>query len=539
MSTRACDSPATWSFNWLCSRIDSASPSIGSTIVGGRLDAVEGKYHSDHTTFSQICKPQNIPKLHQHHQAPTNPMTHEAARSEYRNLGTGLTGTYGTNLYPSRTSEGYFHLPQASDGTAPHEHGPYYLSGVGAGLNSAQLRAGGNLSLDETHLSLTGNQAIPGPTIEEGPRHGRHPISAAQTNPYATGLTIDPRVLQLNNEEPYLGGGEHSPRACWAGQYLQNIAPRLPPTTSTTTHVSATSAFPTARVQGHLLTDGGRYDGATHGFSYNPGQSASTFRNDVNIHGLFDFQSGDALELDHYPPYQPNVPFDSGSFIPNRRHIYPSESQRVANSPAAMAPWNQNTTNQLQRPFPTGVITPTGSVQRQQYAPMDYPGVYTPSQTNGSLPEQVSIAPNGISGNTRGGFTPSVTSATSSLAQPRPQQAIRNASAASIQPGTQLTPMFINSDQIPPQQARLRRVHCPICNHKSMTRRDMQRHIDDKHDDRPGDLVNSGWSLTTRLPCPYRPNGCKATFHRPDRQSRHVRTVHRGQQLPLESQMGD
>ncbi|EGO54894.1 hypothetical protein NEUTE1DRAFT_149072 [Neurospora tetrasperma FGSC 2508] len=65
------------------------------------------------------------------------------------------------------------------------------------------------------------------------------------------------------------------------------------------------------------------------------------------------------------------------------------------------------------------------------------------------------------------------------------------------------------------------RIPCPIstCGHTSATKRDMQRHIDDKHDDRLEDLTGTGWSLSPEMPCSY--SGCTLKFRRKDRLKRH------------------
>ncbi|KAK3492047.1 uncharacterized protein B0T23DRAFT_133163 [Neurospora hispaniola] len=65
------------------------------------------------------------------------------------------------------------------------------------------------------------------------------------------------------------------------------------------------------------------------------------------------------------------------------------------------------------------------------------------------------------------------------------------------------------------------RIPCPIntCGHTSATKRDMQRHIDDKHDDRPEDLTGAGWSLSPEIPCSH--SGCTLKFRRKDRLKRH------------------
>lgn len=49
------------------------------------------------------------------------------------------------------------------------------------------------------------------------------------------------------------------------------------------------------------------------------------------------------------------------------------------------------------------------------------------------------------------------------------------------------------------------RILCPIsdCSHTSNTRRDMQRHIDDRHSEASDDLVNTGWSVSELILCPY------------------------------------
>ncbi|EAA27107.3 hypothetical protein GE21DRAFT_9571 [Neurospora crassa] len=71
------------------------------------------------------------------------------------------------------------------------------------------------------------------------------------------------------------------------------------------------------------------------------------------------------------------------------------------------------------------------------------------------------------------------------------------------------------------------RISCPIntCGHTSGTKRDMQRHIDDKHDDRPEDLIGAGWSLSPEKPCTYMSSGCTFKFRREDRFKRHLERV--------------
>lgn len=73
-----------------------------------------------------------------------------------------------------------------------------------------------------------------------------------------------------------------------------------------------------------------------------------------------------------------------------------------------------------------------------------------------------------------------------------------------------------------------RSIACPVCGHISTTKRDMQRHIDDKHDDRPEDLSGTGWSLSPEMTCPYAAcGGCEFKYRRKDRLKRHEETVHR------------
>ncbi|CCC14898.1 hypothetical protein SMACR_07705 [Sordaria macrospora] len=79
-----------------------------------------------------------------------------------------------------------------------------------------------------------------------------------------------------------------------------------------------------------------------------------------------------------------------------------------------------------------------------------------------------------------------------------------------------------------PSYPNRRSIACPVCGHTSTTKRDMQRHIDDRHDDRPEDLSGTGWSLSPEMTCPYAAcGGCEFKYRRKDRLKRHEETVHR------------
>ncbi|KAK3343314.1 hypothetical protein B0H65DRAFT_245538 [Neurospora tetraspora] len=79
-----------------------------------------------------------------------------------------------------------------------------------------------------------------------------------------------------------------------------------------------------------------------------------------------------------------------------------------------------------------------------------------------------------------------------------------------------------NADSGSPSPSSSDRIPCPIntCGHTSTAKRDMQRHIDDRHDETPNDLIGTGWTLSPQISCPY--SGCTLKFRRKDRLKRHL-----------------